>query len=67
MCCVCSLFVFFFSFCFFLARGSNLLPLAVGERNALRRHLEVNGRGDGQRAAGQRLADGLGHSLRPCQ
>lgn len=27
----------------------------------------MNGSGDGQRAAGQRLADGLGHSLRPCQ
>lgn len=69
VCVLCVFFVCFFSlvFVFFAARGSNLLSLAVSERNALQRHLEVNGRGDGQRAAGQRLADGLGHSLGPRQ
>lgn len=41
------------------------LPLTVGERDALRGHLEVDGGGVGQRVGGQRLADGLGDGLRP--
>lgn len=54
--------------CFFPAACClNSLPLAVSERDALLRHFKVDGGGVGQRAAGQRLADGLGHSLRPRQ
>lgn len=41
------------------------LPLAVGERDALRGRLEVNGGRGRQRVGGQRLADGLGDGLRP--
>lgn len=54
--------------CFFPAVHCwNSLSLAVGERDALRWHFEVDGGGGRQWAAGQRLADGLGHSLRTCQ
>ena len=41
------------------------LPLTVGERDALRRHLEVDG-GRGRQGVGrQRLADRLGDGLGP--
>lgn len=39
--------------------------MTVRERDALRRHLEVDGGGVRQRARRQRLADGLGDGLRP--
>lgn len=44
---------------------SDSLPLAVGERDALRRHLEVDGGGVREGVGGQRLTDGLGDGLRP--
>lgn len=43
------------------------LPLAVGERDALRGHFEVDGGGCRQRVGAQRLPDGLGDGLRPRQ
>lgn len=49
---------------FFFPR-SDSLPLAVGERDALRRHLEVDGGGVREGVGGQRLTDGLGDGLRP--
>lgn len=47
------------------SRSIYSLSLTVGERDALRGHLEVDGGGGGQRVGGQRLADGLGDGLRP--
>lgn len=41
------------------------LPLAVGERDALHRHFEVDGGGGGQRVRLQSQADRLGDGLRP--
>lgn len=41
------------------------LPLTVGERDALRRHFEVDGGRSGQRVGRQCLTDGLSDGLRP--
>lgn len=41
----------------------NILPLVVGERDALRRHLEVDDGGGGWRSGGQRLGYCFGNGL----
>lgn len=51
---------------FFLARFDSL-PLAVSERDALRRHFKVDGGRSGQGVGRQRLTDRLGDGLRPRQ
>lgn len=47
----------------FVSKDSALLPLVVGERDALRGHLEVNDGGGRRRSGSQGLGYGFGHCL----